>query len=820
MLEKEDIKKESDVTRTDDVIDDVREKAMLRMSRRRFVQMAGIAAGALALGNLGLIRTSYAQVPQIPLPGSKIMQFKDPLPLLSVSAGTMQTVLPSALGGTDNITLRMVEAQTNMMPTGFVPANGLPYTGTWVFRYVADPGTGIIGGANPDTYIGPAIVAVRGMPTQVRYVNNLTANNIHWRDWIDQSLHWANPTVPPEPMMLPNGTGNPAKYMGPVPAVAHLHGGEVPAAIDGGPEGWFLSNEAIPGTWTPHGAAYYAGTDVVGSPPIPAAPNESIYRYPNSQEAAPIWFHDHLLGGTRINATFAGLAGAYPIIDPGFALPAGLHPVGLQGTGAGDPVRYTVPLAIQDRMFDTNGQLFFPNVGINPDHPYWVPEFVGDTIVVNGKVWPFLNVDRQRYRFFLINGANSRPYDMFLIDRVSGVKGPRMWVIATDGGYLDAPVLIDPNATGAQKKAGVQKSLMMMPGERYEIIVDFADAAWLALINAAYAAMGIPVPNSLNLTLRNTAPTVMGPSPSGTTGRIMEFRVSAALMPADTSYDPASGILIRTGTNAPLFDNQKIKRLVNPTTGTLAAGVTVNKTRLLTLNEIAGAGGPLEVLVNNSKWIGKRSDGTQIPGSTLVNGNWNTELPNEGDTEVWEIANMTVDSHPIHLHGVQFQILNREAFNAAGYSAAYAAAFPGSATIIDPMTGLPYAAGVFIPAFGPPLDYNTGNPQALGGNPPIGLNLSGVVRPPLAYEAGWKDTAIMKPGEVTRIVVRFMPQDVPVGTAGSFSFDPSAPSSNGQPGYYVFHCHITDHEDNEMMRPDKFQPKASAVRTYIQNTDY
>ena len=133
------------------------------------------------------------------------------------------------------------------------------------------------------------------------------------------------------------------------------------------------------------------------------------------------------------------------------------------GDPANDPPNLPwppIPLIIQDRMFDTNGQLFFPNVGINPEHPFWVPEFVGDTFVVNGKVWPYLNVDRQRYRFFIINGSNSRPYDMFLLDEVSGVKGPRMWVIATDGGYLDAPV-------------PVQK-LIMQPGERYEVIIDFA----------------------------------------------------------------------------------------------------------------------------------------------------------------------------------------------------------------------------------------------------------------------------------------------------------------------------------------------------------
>ncbi len=753
------------------------------MKKKKMIAVIGfVTLSLLFVFGLG----SAFAVQGTPLPGGKIAQFVDPLPVLSVApGGTMQTVLPGILGGTDNITLRMIEAQTNMMPTGFVPANGLPYTGTWVFRYVADPGTGVIGGGNPDTYIGPVIVAARTNPTEIKYVNNLTANNIFGRDWTDQSLHSAFHQAYGMSMPIPF---DPNHYMGAVLAVPHLHGGEDPAVIDGGPEAWFASNVPGPAPISViHGLAYYSKAG--------ALPNEAIYRYPNSQIAAPLWFHDHLLGGTRLNATFAGLAGAYPIIDPALVLPTGLHPVGLQNVD-GTNLRYSVPLILQDRMFDTNGQLYFPNIGINPEHPYWVPEFVGDTIVVNGKVWPYMNVDRQRYRFYLTNGSNSRPYDMFLQDLISMVKGPRMWVIATDGGYLDSPVLIDPNATGQQTMAGVQKSLVMMPGERYEMIVDFNDPVWIAAEAAAYTAMGMAVPNPVNLVLRNTAPTVDGNPKANTEGRLVQFRVSANA-PADTSYNPASGTPILTG-------GQTIKRLVNPATGTLGAGVTPNLTRELVLVEIAGPGGPLEVLVNNSKWNGlQESTMLPIPGSTLVNGNYLTELPNEGAIEVWEIVNTTADKHPIHLHGVQYQILNRQAFDTNAFAAAYAAAFPG---------------GAFIPGYGPPLDYFTGNPRALGGNPdPV---LLGVAAPPFSYEAGWKDTAIMNPGEVTRIAIRIAPQDTPIGTTGTFSFIPNAPADNGQPGYYVWHCHITDHEDNEMMRPDMFVPNRRAHRTYIQKKDY
>jgi spore coat protein A len=737
------------------------------MNNSRLVLGKGFVLGAVLALSAWSAPGALA-VQGTPLPGNMIAQFVDPLPVLSAAGGTMQTVLPS----TDNIIIRMIEAQTKMMPTGFAPANGQQYTGTWVFRYVADPGTGIIGGGDPDTYIGPVIVAVRNHPTEI---NNLTTAHIFWREWTDQSLHSAFHQIYGSQMPM---SGDMAHYMGPVPAVPHLHGGEDPAATDGGPEAYFLSDQGdFTGVENKHGPAYYSKRG--------AAANEAIYRYPNSQIAAPLWFHDHLLGGTRLNATFAGLAGAYDIIDPGLTLPDGLDPVGLGG-------RLLIPLVFQDRMFDTNGQLYFPNVGINPEHPYWVPEFVGDTIVVNGKVWPYLEVDRQRYRFYLVNGSNSRPYDMFLQDLVSMVKGPRMWVISSGGGYLDSPVMVDPNATGQQTMAGVRKSLLMMPGERYEIIVDFNDPGWINAITAAY---GGAVPNPLNLILRNTAATVNGNPKASTEGRLMQFRVSA-MAPTDTSYDPASGPPILTGGNA-------IKRLVNPATGTL--NVTPNLTRELVLNEVQGPGGPLEVLVNNTRWNGLRETTEEpIPGSTLVNGNNLTELPNEGAVEVWEIVNTTEDRHPIHLHAIQFQILNRQAFDTEAFAADYAAAFPG---------------GAVMDGFGPPLDYFTGNPSGkLGGNPdPV---LVGAVVPPLNYEAGWKDTAIANPGEVMRLAVRWAPQDTPIGTPGHFSFVPNAPVDNGKPGVYVWHCHITDHEDNEMMRPDMIVSSNKVVRTYKQRRDY
>jgi spore coat protein A len=693
-----------------------------------------------------------------PLPGSSIAQFIDPLPLLSVAGGPMETII----AGTGEVTLNMKEFKANVMPSAFVPANGLPYTGTWVWGYRA----GVTSDNPAGTYIGPVFVAIRGQPTQIRYVNNLTADHIAWREWTDQTLHWGDPLGGEMNMcahsIMPGQApeGDCANhYEGPIPAVPHLHGGEVPPVLDGGPDAWFTSDGAY------HGHAYYT------RPGVSASGNEAVYRYPNTQEAAPIWFHDHLLGGTRLNV-YAGLAGAYALIDPNLDLPTGLHPVGLQ-QGANGPVDFFIPLVIQDRMFDTNGQLYFPNIGINPEHPFWIPEFVGDTIVVNGKVWPFLNVEPRRYRFLLINGSNARTYELFIVNPVTKAMGPPIWQIATDGGYLDAPVKIDPNIKPLDK-------LVLMPGERAGIIIDFGAFAGQTLL------------------MRNTGrtPYPKGESPKGSTlGRIIQFRVGpTSSFNPDLSYNPASGVPLRP----PMI------RLVNPAAGTLASGVTADKTRQLTLNEVIGPGGPLEILVNNTKWDGKQGDGSVRSDFTPVTvggiTDYYSETPNEGDTEVWEIVNLTADAHPIHTHLTQFQLINRQNFNTNKYNAAYAAAFTG---------------GVFIPAYGPPLNYNTGNSRALGGNPDITPYLQGPVRPPNANEAGWKDTIQMLPGQVTRFAVRYAPEDKAIDDPNlNYPFDPDALGHG-----YVWHCHIVDHEDNEMMRPYKVNAN-TVSRDYKQGIGY
>jgi hypothetical protein len=164
-----------------------------------------------------------------------------------------------------------------------------------------------------------------------------------------------------------------------------------------------------------------------------------------------------------------------------------------------------------------------------------------------------------------------------------------------------------------------------------------------------------------------------------------------------------------------------------------------------------------------------------------------TELPVEGATEIWQIINTTADAHPMHLHLVQFQLVSRQPYNTNNYLKAYNSAFAG---------------GLYVPSVGPPKPYDTPNADnALGGNPAITPFLQGKVKAANLNERGWKDTYIVYPGEVTTFIIRFAPTTLPTTAPQSALFFPDFDPGTG-PGY-VWHCHIIDHEDNEMMRPYK-----------------
>ena len=706
------------------------------MKRRSFLQASSSTAVVFALGNplaprpqdqfLGGTQICRARrdapvnasfkIGQTLLPGSSIPKYVNPLP---VFAGNRVSTV--------EITVGIKEFQQQILPGSVYASLAPPFNnGTYVWGYKV--------GRKPPNYPGFTIEAQHGTTTTVTYNNDLPISPFLWQYLtVDQTIHWADPL---------SEMGSFSPYSGPPPVVTHLHGAAGPSAFDGHPEAWFTPGLALKGRGF----------------------STNVYAYPNGQDATTLWFHDHALGVTRLNV-YAGLAAFYLIRDA--------YDTGIEGQGLNLPAgAYEIETVIQDRQFDTNGQWLFPDgspAGLdgpppNPGtHPFWIPEFFGDAIVVNGKSWPYLRVEPRRYRLRLLNGCNARFLELRLVDNLGDQMGPAFWQVGTDGGLLDRPAkLNDPKATNPRR-------LLLAPAERADIIVDFSVFGGRTLI------------------LRNSA---SAPYPSGdapdpdTNGQVMQIRVDLPLRGRDTSFDPAvPGVTLRGGARQPAA----IVNLADPLRGTIAPGVTIAQRRQLVLVEVEGAGGPLEVLINNTKWTGKReTTGAPIPKFTPDGlGDWLSELPEVGATELWEIANLTEDAHPIHLHLVQFQLLNRQGIRAEDYRMMWSAAFP---------------SGTFMAGYGPPLTYNHRNADgALGGNLAFAAFLDGPAQPPNPNEVGWKDTVVMLPGQVTRIVVRWAPQDVAIAhvTAGinRYSFDPTE-----GPGY-VWHCHILDHEDNEMMRP-------------------
>jgi spore coat protein A, manganese oxidase len=710
---------------------------------------------------------------QTPLPGTNIPKFVDPCP--EFAGAHVNAKIPG--------THLTISEKPNIQPvlsTGTVVAGGIVnpldvinkigWTRVWAYEINDNTGKG---GPKGNGIYGPlwpawTIEAKQRVPVTVTYKNLLNGETYAGIGLqVDQSIHWANP--PNFPMFDPARMD---PYTGPVPAVVHLHGGEVASNSDGGPDGWVLP-EGVPAP--PGGVRHGTGY------------NPGDFIYPNMQEPTTLFYHDHTLGATRLNL-FAGLVGFYLLRgdrDEGSGQPQQL-PAGL----------FEIELAIQDRMFDNTGKFLFPSdVPPNPlIHPLWVPEFFGDAMCVNGKTWPYLNVEARRYRFRVVDGCNARFLKLFLTDAQNTNVTNAIWQIGSDGGLLDAPV----NVSSLPEQV-----LLMGPGERADIIIDFSGLA------------------GKTLTLRNTAraPYPTGDIPDPTTvGQIMQFRVGPPLARGtDKSYDPASKL--SSMRQAPIV------RLSDPLTGQLGKNVSPIGYRQLTLNEVEGDGGPIEVIVNNSKWDGMMSPNAMITDQDTKLMTGVSELPQVGSTEVWEIVNTTMDAHPIHLHLVQFQLLNRQPYDIASYLTAYAAAFPGTGGQLFPMgdpNAVVYPAGVYIPAFGPPKPYNTviqrpGGIRVIGGNPDVTPYLLGTPRLPNLNERGWKDTYVMYPGEVTRVVVRWAPQATPVGKGHEgrnlYTFDPTK-----GPGY-VWHCHIVDHEDNEMMRPQvvRYNPPTAFVAPLAKN---
>jgi spore coat protein A, manganese oxidase len=483
------------------------------------------------------------------------------------------------------------------------------------------------GGAS---YLGPTFEAMRNVPMTVQATNQLGAHPLDFA--IDLNLHGTVPTDLTHPR-----------------ASLHLHGGNTPPSSDGHPEDTFMPGQVHP------------------------------YFYNNNQEAANLWYHDHALGITRLNV-YAGLAGAYWLRDQ-FDTGAPDNPIGLPSG------QYEIPLVVQDKLFDTDGQLAYP---LGEHGSIWAPEFFGDVSVVNGKAFPNLNVDRGLYRFRMINGSNSRVYNLRLSNEQT------MFVIGGDGGLLNAPVPLT--------------RLTIAPGERVDFLIDFSGLSSGTRITMTNNA-ATPFPNGPRSVRRGGVPLK----------DIMQFTVGTS--PGLPGVIPTT---LRTTPIAPITPtrvrNLSLVEIMDPTTGV-----------------------PLTALLNNLMW-----ETQQI------------EKPVVDTVERWNIINTTGDTHPIHLHLVMFQILGRQKFRVGQYLDTF---YP---EIADPDT-----AGMG-PHPAPSAD------DFLYARP----------KPADAYESGWKDTVKANPGEVTSILV-------PFGANAA----PGVPFGNSFTGDYVWHCHILEHEDNEMMLP-------------------
>ena len=657
---------------------------------------------------------------------------------------------PDDVGGT-TYTVSMVTDRQQILPTlaqGMilpVPGDGL--TNVWGYQgdAIAKGATlGVADGTDlPDFVFSPSSTfeAVKNVPITVNWVNQI---NVPQPFAVDPTLQWANPRDdfpdgdifstlggPFEPfpfgydgIVRPNNP-DALNAQSPVALVPHLHGAEVASEYDGGPEAWWTAADTNGLGLNFKGPNYRTSYD--------AGQGTAVYEYPNAQEPNTLWYHDHALGITRINV-MSGLAGFYLLRDPGPW--DGTTP--LTATNLDEYLTQTfeygiseIPIAIQDRTFKANGELWFPEVGLDPSvHPYWMPEFFGDTIMVNGMVWPNLDVTPGWYRFRLLDGSNARFYDITLKDQITGLKIPFIQ-IGADGGYLQSPVPL--------------KSLLIAPGERADILVDFsaiAPGTTIIVENKAKA----PFPNGAQ------------PNPQ-TTGQIMQITVKAKTDP--TWINEVEGVTNLAVLPAMLNPTLTVPAVQVPQFPTLPSA-SVTNTRYITLNEVMGALGPVMVMINGQYFRAEV-----------------TEDPIEGSTEEWVIINLTADTHPIHLHLVTFQLVSRQPFDTTNYNTAWI-----QAQANDETTNLPYVPPFpehYLPTPLNPLAYYKGKAIL-----------------PTPTEMTWKDTLQMNPGEVTTIRVKFTSQDETAFPPEWFS-DPNAPG-------YVYHCHIIDHEDNEMMRPFKVIP--------------
>jgi len=357
---------------------------------------------------------------------------------------------PVSRGLVTEYAIAVRQFQQQVLPTGF------PMTTVWGYGKLGDP---LPGEGQPSSFNYPAFTIETRTNEKVRitWVNQLVDDpdsaEPHFLPHflpVDPMLHWANPAQAEMHDTMP--------YLGPVPIVAHVHGAHVASHSDGGPDAWYLPAASdIPAGYLLQGETY----ESQGAAPAGGA----VYEYTNDQRATTLWYHDHAMGITRLNV-YAGMAGFWLIrdeVEDALNLP-GPAP---KAEDAPETRYYEIPIVIQDRMFKMDGSLFYPDTREYFDGytgPYmpetdvpgiWNPEVFGDAMVVNGRTWPYLEVEPRLYRFRFLNGSNAR----FLVLRFDQPLSFNL--IGTEGGLVpDAPIVMD--------------QLLMSPAERMDVIVDFS----------------------------------------------------------------------------------------------------------------------------------------------------------------------------------------------------------------------------------------------------------------------------------------------------------------------------------------------------------
>jgi len=608
--------------------------------------------------------------------------------------------------------------------------------------------------SQPQTHLGGIIVAQRGVPIQITFRNNLPASHI-----------------------IPVDTSIPGAEKAQNRTAVHLHGGLVPWISDGGPFSWFAPD----GT---HGESFQ--NDALYTP---SGLGSAEYYYPNDQSARFMWYHDHAIGITRINA-YAGIASAYLIRD---SFEGNLRNLGLpdyiENSVLGGRTVLELPIVVQDKVFvgsdigtadpswtgpSSAGSLWYAHsydtarygkLGRAPLGPppaiSAVPEFFGDTMLANGTVYPEVTIEARRYRLRILNACNARflnlqlyvedgnnpngitlnnagnPVNLPVLNAAApnpqGKPTSNFLVLGTEGGFLPSPAYVASATPFNGTVTG--GSLLLAPAERADVLFDFSGYAGKNLILYTDAPAPFPIGDPVNdffpglMVNENPVNAVTPPGSGPNTRVIMRFKVVGA-----SGQDPVLSI-------------NKTTNLASGNDGLLVPlGVTTSPpgaiTRQLTLNESFDGHGRLIQFLGTNQQLMAGTFGRMYEDAV-------TEYVRAGSTEVWQIANLTGDTHPIHFHLANVQIISRQPFGVSSYNGT--------------------------------------------------LNLKGTPVAPGPEERGWKETVRMNPGEITTVIMQFRLPRVPFVVPPSRRKDSMGNEIGGYE--YVWHCHILEHEEHDMMRP-------------------